>query len=42
MNKIKYIIIIEVPLFGYLYVMDLINARKVERTKIKMELQEAG
>jgi hypothetical protein len=22
--------------------MDLINARKMERTKIKMELQEAG
>ena len=29
--------------FGYLlYIMDLINVRKIERTKSKMVLQEAG
>jgi hypothetical protein len=27
---------------GYLYIMDLSDARKMERTEIKMELQEAG
>ena len=33
--RIKYIINIEVYFIGYLCIMDLINARKMEHTEIK-------
>jgi len=38
----KYITSIEVHFVGCLYITDPINARRMERTTFKMELQEAG
>ena len=38
----KYIMSTEVYFVGCLYITDLLTARKIDRTKFKMELQEAG